>query len=148
MKTIPVDRTRLVEALESCENRVTYNLGAKVPLDAEPGAIKKIDCSGWARWLVHFITHGETTMPDGSQNQLAWCRESNFKLTEFGNCALTDGRLRICFMRAKPGGHGHVWLCINGRTIESYGGHGVGRRKWDTLKRSVCATYVLTEPLS
>jgi hypothetical protein len=66
-----------------------------------------------------------------------------------GNAGLEDGRLRIAFIATKPGHVGHVWLILNGKTIESWGGHGPGRRSWNVkaLRERVTSCYVLTNPL-
>lgn len=144
MKTIPISRAKLIEAIKACDGHVAYKLSAKPPLDSHPGDFKEADCSGFVRWLVFWTTNGEVKMPDGSQNQGAWAHKEGFKLTQFGNCGLHDGIVRMCVMKPDSSGHGHVWLVINGKTIESCGGKGVCRRKWETLKKHNPDTYVLT----
>jgi hypothetical protein len=157
VKTIDVNKDLLVKAMKQCfrfdtkfTSTVKYLFGAKPKLGSIPGiAFNRADCSGFVRWLIDSATEHKNIMPDGSWNQWQWCKQQGFKETSYLNCGLKDNRLRIAFMRAKDGEAGHVWLIVNGLTIESYGGHGTGRRKWNTsiLLREVDACYVLTEPL-
>ena len=151
MKIIGVDRAELVRLMNACFGRVEYELGAKAPaLSCKPEQINAIDCSGFVRWLIYNATHGQVTMPDGSQNQLAFCRKSDYKSTDYDNTSLLDNRLRIAFMSPAHGQQWprHVWLIINGQTIESYGGHGPGRRTWNNhILKPVSACFVLTNPL-
>lgn len=128
---------------------IKYLLGGKLRMGSDPPSANVVDCSGYARWLIHGATHGKVLMPDGSWYQQEWCKAQGFKRTDYNHCALSDSRLRIAFINTKPGKVGHVWLVINGQTIESYGGHGAGRRPWDApvLKNGVNACYVLTDVL-
>ena len=127
-KTIKVDRSRLVDLMEACYGK-HYRFGAKVALDAAPSSFDECDCSGFVRWLLHGSTSDQLEVPDGSWNQHQWCRTNGFKATDYSAVAgLKDSRLRIAFIEPRRGRAGHVWLIINGGTIESYGGHGPGRR--------------------
>jgi len=150
-KTIKVDRALLEFAIKGCVN-VRYEIGtprSKPALHSRPGDFSYADCSGLFRWLIYYITHGLVKPPDGSWYQRKWCKEQGFKSTSYDMLALHDHRLRVGFIPPSPGQVGHVFLCINGRTIESYGGHGFGRREWDTpvLKRKTKEVFVLTDPL-
>ena len=157
MKTIAVDRAELVRLMKrsfSFTNRlvtyVRYKLGAKLALGSEPSPnTRTVDCSGYVRWLLYGATLGQTAMPDGSWNQQAWVREQGFEEVPYSDCARRDGRLRIAFINPRKRKVGHVWLCISASTIESWGGHGAGRRSWDTpvLRNNVSACFVLTDPL-
>jgi hypothetical protein len=156
MNTIEVDRSELVRLMKQCFSfvgfvtKIKYSLGAKPRMGAIPGlGFGKADCSGFVRWLVYGASHGKVSMPDGSWHQQRWCERMGFKRTSYGTFGLNDDRLRIAFISPKKGKIGHVWLCINGMTIESYGGHGAGRRPWNTpvLLRNVDSCYVLTEPM-
>jgi hypothetical protein len=148
VKTISVDKPLLGVLLAKIVNHILYKLGAKAP---SPGCdstlIREIDCSGLIKWLLERIA-GLIDIPDGSYNQRRWFQCEGFKQTDYANCGLLDGRLRIAFIDPKESGHGHVWLVWNGKTIESYGGDGVGRRKGDvkTLLAQVAYTVVLTDP--
>jgi cell wall-associated NlpC family hydrolase len=154
VNTIPVDRAELVRLMKLCfsfrtyVSTIKYLLGAKPRMGAIPGAgFSKADCSGFVRWLIHGATHSEVTMPDGSWHQQQWAIKKRFRKVPYDHCGLHDSRLRIAFIRAKRGKVGHVWLTINGMTIESCGGRGATRRPWDTpaLLHNVDSCYVLTE---
>jgi len=148
--TIKVDRAKLVDLLNRTVNKKKYKLGAKAALDSQPEAWAQIDCSGFVRYLLHKMAGG-LTIPDGSWNQHSWCTSKNFKPTVYEDVAgLSDDRLRIAFINPVGKKAGHVWLILNAKTIESCGGKGPTRRKWDSkpLLSSVCACYVLTGPLS
>jgi cell wall-associated NlpC family hydrolase len=157
MKAMYVDRAELVRLMKLCFSfsgfvaKVKYIFGAKPALGDIPGlGFFSSDCSGFVRWLIHGATHGQVKMPSGSWYQQAWVKKEGYKKTSYLlHAGLHDNRLRIAFINPKNGIPGHVWLVINGQTIESYGGHGAGRRKWDTpvLLKNVDACYVLTEPM-
>jgi cell wall-associated NlpC family hydrolase len=151
--TLDVDRAELIRLMSPCFRLLTkirYSLGAKPRMGAVPGVgFKKADCSGFIRWLINGATFGkDADMPDGSWFQHKWAKE-RFREVPYAECARMDSKLRIAFIPTKNGRVGHVWLCVNGRTIESYGGHGAGRRPWNTpvLLNQVTACYVLTDPL-
>jgi hypothetical protein len=150
MKIISVIRDRLVERIKAAFACVKYEMGAKPHLGSLPCAdFTTSDCSGFVRWLIYAATDGKVTMPLGSWTQRKWCQEQGFKQTCYANCGLMDSRLRIAFMDPECSEAGHVWLIINGQTIECYGGHGAGRRPWNTnvLRKNVDYCFVLTDPL-
>ncbi len=133
---LPLAVSLLLAALAACQFRgVRYGLGSKAP---EPLSAKvcfrRIDCSGFVRWALWVATKGAVLLPDGSYVQNDWCAAMGFKRTDYSNCTLHDGHVRLCFH--KPNGHGgdsmgHVWICLNGKTLESFGGHGPGQRDFD-----------------
>lgn len=146
----------LLAAMNACVKRkVRYGLGAKAPEHKAPADhfsavpdFAAIDCSGWVRWAIFIATKGKVLIPDGSYVQNDYFREQGCKPTDYHNCALRDGHVRIAFHR--PGGRGgdktgHVWICYNGFTLESFGGHGPGSRNWDHqwFLDHVDDTYVL-----
>ena len=148
MKTIDVDPKTLTETIVACRG-ITYRLGAKPPLAGVPHKdFTRSDCSGYTRYLLAKATHGKVVLPHGSVNQRKWCEAQGFKRTAYLNCQWEDGRLRIAFMDA-VNGHGHVWFCIDGQTVECWSGQGVGRRPWNTtiLKRHVDHCFVLTDQI-
>ncbi len=150
-KVIKVDREELVRFIKATVDKMKYGLGDKIdlstPYDKLPG--DSIDCSGYVRLAVYKITHGEVKMKDGSANQNDWCRDQGFKKTDYTNAALSDDRIRIAFIRP-PSSKRHVWMIVNGKTIESCGGHGPTRRDWNTkvLIENVTDCYVLTDPMN
>lgn len=109
---------------------VRYGWGAKTPLSVEkPKHRSQCDCSGHFRWLIHRATDGETTPPDGSVSQRAWCEEMGFTRVPY-HVAMNDvasNNVYACFFNI-GGRMRHVWIVQNGRTRESYGGVGVGCR--------------------
>jgi cell wall-associated NlpC family hydrolase len=134
--------------MNACFGKVKYRLGAKPRMGAVPGKdFTSADCSGFVRWLVNAATSGQTTLPDGSVCQHDWCKAQGFQAVPYSDAAKSDSVLRVAFMAPAGKDPGHVWLIINGRTVESYGGHGPGRRAWDTpvLKRRASACFVLTD---
>lgn len=131
----------LLAALAACVAKcVRYGLGSKAPQNdkdpvfSETPDFHAIDCSGFVRWALWVATRGRVLIPDGSYVQHDWFEDNDFKRTDYSNAALRDGHLRIAFH--SPGGRGgdgtgHVWLIFGGFTLESFGGHGPGRRNWD-----------------
>ena len=150
-KTLELDREELVKFINASVDKMSYKLGAKLPLhiDYDDLVGKEIDCSGYARVLMHAISHGKIIMPDGSFNQNSWCRSQGLKRTDYDNASLPDDRLRIAFIRP-PDKNRHVWYIINGQTIESCGGYGPHRRSWNSsvLMKNVDDCYVVTDPMN
>ena len=143
---IDVDRERLLEAHRRCvQARVTYGLGAKAPsLNASPGTgFRRIDCSGYVRWLIWQAGH--KVIVDGSVQQHDFVRASGFKASTVDAGSNDDDVIRIAFLSPLMGGGvGHVALIYRGLTVESHGGQGPNRRRWSELgwaKRS--NVYVL-----
>jgi len=127
----PLDTERLYNYLALCRVRdIGYELGAKASqLTAIPPDYDHIDCSGWVRAAVAVATEGSLILPDGSVNQNDWCGAHDLKRSRYAACSLCDGLTRIAFIRPSLEHEiGHVYLCRNGRTLESWGGHGPGSR--------------------
>ena len=151
----PIDPVRLLSYLQRCEALgIGYGLGAKAHnLMAIPPDYGEIDCSGWMRCAVAVATQGRTILPDGSVNQHDWCDRMGLKVSNRAAMLLPDGITRLCFI-APSVIHpvGHVFLARNGRTLESYGGHGPGSRSVLTqislgvLQQVTSAVYVLGRP--
>ena len=146
--SLPLDPERLSRYLGTClAQGVGYELGGKAhDLRAIPPDYHAIDCSGWVRAAVAVATEGRVTMPDGSVVQNDWCVSRGLKRSDFAGACLRDGLTRIGFIRA-GGFHpvGHVYLVQNGRTLESFGGHGPGSRPVTThvLSAETTDVYVL-----
>jgi hypothetical protein len=147
-----IDRGYLLElCAELMDGHIRYGMGAKAALGAEPGDIKAIDCSGFTRYLIHRVTDGQVTLVDGSDEQNAWCKRHHLRAEKYMQVAgLSDGQLRIAFIPrvyhdGKVAKAGHVWLVMDGETIESHGGKGPDRRAWNSpvLTARVKACYVL-----
>lgn len=130
-----------------CEGRFEYvwggkcaNLGQFPPTWIDElhgnGACNGCDCSGYARAILDYATNmGTSAMPDGSWGEDEFFNHAGFKVTDYAECANSDGLVRLCVHR--PGGRGgdatgHVWLCVNGHTVESCGGQGPFEQPWDT----------------
>jgi hypothetical protein len=150
MTTLTIDRARLELKARLAFGQVKYLFGAKPPLNGTPSKdFTKSDCSGFVRWLLYQASKGGIKIPSGSWYQREWCEDHRLKKTADGyavGAALSDGRIRIAFFSEKQGRAGHVWLIINGKTIECYGGKGAGSRAWNTpvLLKNVEVCYVLT----
>jgi hypothetical protein len=129
------------------DGHIRYGFGSKAAFKTTPEDIKAIDCSGFVRYLIYHVTDGEVIMPDGSWNQNAWCKHNHLITVEFATAADIDGWLRIAFLPPKKGHAGHVWLILNGKTLESHGGVGPDRRPWDTpiLKSQVKNCYKMAQ---
>jgi len=135
-------------------NHVAYGFGSK---DPHPGSGKidftEIDCSGWVRTLLMYACEGTMNgMPDGSYTQGEWLASKGFKPTTRDTGLLSDDHIR-CFVHHPDGldETGHIWLTMNGHTVESFGSHGPGQRNprarlrsGHTLDELVSVGYVLS----
>jgi hypothetical protein len=149
MKTIEISRHKLLEDTATALHAgVHYRFGAKAADIAQvPHAGTSIDCSGWVRVLLRRAAG--ITIPEGSWGQREWCESQGFKHSTYDRdgAGRMDGRVRIGFIRQRQGRSGHVWLIYMGSTLESWGGHGVGRRPWNTKVLLQCKdVFVLTDP--
>lgn len=116
-----------------------YGLGSKIPLSLPSSGFngRKVDCSGFVRYLTYHSTDPHLTIPDGSYNQLDWFH-SRAPLVNYDDTIRQPHELHICFIRTlyDARGHvsrvGHVFFVREGLTYESHGGVGPNSRKWDT----------------
>lgn len=132
---------------DKTKGRVKYKLGAKASPTADSDLIKRIDCSGFVRWILARASEQRLILPDGSQNQLGWSRANLRKLDKYSDVTYAEGdpsRLFIAFLSPKPGAAWprHVWLLrsngVKMRTMESHGSGGVNSREWDTSALKAC----------
>lgn len=124
-----------------------WNTRSTHKLSTPLSTIDHIDCSGEVRKLLYDASGGKLEIVDGSQSQLAqfeaWANAGLVKEVRYRDAAayMNKKRLFICFI--KPGENGcgpigHVFLLVSydpdaaADTMESYGGHGVGSRNWNT----------------
>jgi hypothetical protein len=142
-------------------NGKKWNPNSTGNLSTSINSIEHLDCSGFIRYVLYRATETELTIPDGSQIQREWCEQlaaANLlhKVNNYANTNkyITKERLFIAFIKPWTNGCGeigHVWLVgqfnkdIFAETMESYGGHGVGSRPWNshTLLREVYSVYEL-----
>jgi LysM repeat protein len=133
-----------VLALHNELDHVTYELGAKARMSADPSSIRKIDCSGYVRFVLYNASNGrvDCSPNGGTWWQEKWCNDNRLASSPYdqNGAGASDGKLRIAFK--KSGGIGHVWLLHNGYTYESYGGHGVGRKVWNERSGIVGSCFV------
>lgn len=137
-----IDIAKLKAYLAACMSQhVHYGLGDKAQyghLSEFPPTYTAIDCSGWVRCAIAYATNadpgGPFVIPDGSVNQHDFCDKVGLKRTDYVNAGLSDGHLRIAFLTPydTSEGIGHVWIVLNGMTLESHGGSGPDSRKWNT----------------
>jgi len=127
----PINMAQLRAAFNAMNGRVKYGLGSKAASMTTPASsVSRIDCSGFVRWAAAQSTTPRLIIPDGSWHQRAWA-EKNLKQVEYSTAVAARGRLFIAFMTPGVKGVGkvgHVWFVFDGKTLESYGGHGVGSR--------------------
>jgi len=150
-KTLPVDTQQLVVLVQAMRSAgVKYRIAkndkelaagiGKANFSTPIPHIKAIDCSGFARYALFKASSGRVVMPDGSCHQNEWCRHQPLAPVNYQKTAgLMDGHLRITFFQGHPG---HVWMTLNGKTIESHGHLGPDQRDWHTptlfARASVC----------
>lgn len=122
-----------------------YKLGAKWPLGADSSACRgtPVDCSGFVRWI---LDRCGVRLPDGSQQQWAYVRDVlGWREVPYRDLIYAKddpSRLFIAFKRATQSGHGHVWLIVEGKSIESASNiGGVGSVPWDARRRIAAACY-------
>jgi hypothetical protein len=134
---VDLDLRKFEDFKQRCyDAHVGYLFGAK---DPNPGSgrvdFAAIDCSGFVRTLLDYASDGATSsIPDGSWMEDDWFAKGVFKRTAYSECGAGDAHVRVAVHR--PGGRGgdatgHIWLTVNGHSVESYGGHGPGERPWD-----------------
>lgn len=129
--------------------RVTYLMGAKARASAQTSEIAELDCSGYVRYLMQRC--GAPDFPDGTWDQSRWLAKSGWEPKEYGNLKHTVAdptRLFVAGFTEYSDArghrrHGHIWLVHAGKTIECYGGVGVGSRAWShkTLRSLVTFCY-------
>ena len=131
------------------DGHIKYGMGKKAQLHVEPPAIKAIDCSGFTCYLMYKVSDGQIKMVDGSDEQNAWCKKQKLRAEPYKQASVNDNLLRIAFIpRVYKDGKvtraGHVWLILNGETMESHGkDKGPDRRPWDTqVLKSRVKVYV------
>ena len=138
--SLPVDIGKFIAFKQACyDAHVAYGFGAK---DPNPGSgkvdFREIDCSGYVRTLLMYAAGGAfNDFPDGSYTQGEWLAAKGFKPTAASNGGNTDGHLR-CYVHHPDtlDETGHIFLTINGHTVESFGGHGPGERLVTATLRS------------
>ena len=138
--SLSLNAAKFIAFKQACYDAgVAYGFGSK---DPNPGSGKvdfsEIDCSGFVRTLLMFAGNGTLDdFPDGSYTQGDWLAAKGLKPTLASNGGNTDGYLR-CYVHHPDSldGTGHVWLTVNGHTVESCGGRGPCERHWNTSLHS------------
>jgi hypothetical protein len=144
----PVSLILLETIFNNMDGRVGYLLGAKAPsLACDTSDIRQIDCSGFTRYILARASAQRLILPEGSQNQLAWClQEGLHRVNPYSgvqSAARDPSRLFIAFLTPGADGIGHVWLLRSRdgemQTRESHGGGvGVDSRPWDWHSIASC----------
>ncbi len=147
--SITLDTTTLLDISgKLMDGHVRYTWGGKPGFNKKPEEIVGADCSGFVRYVVYQATSKKVSLSEGSWGQHEWCKTSKLETVAYSTARESDGWLRLAFInpegKDKPG---HVWMILDGKTLESYGGHGPGRRSWDTgvLVKRVGACYKLSQ---
>jgi cell wall-associated NlpC family hydrolase len=129
------------------DGHIKYHLGSKPALTTKPEDIKKSDCSGFVRYLMHNATGGRIEIGTGGGTwwENKWCKDQKLEVVDYSTAATADGVLRIAFIHGGAARIGHVWLVLSGRTIECHSSVGADQRPWDTpkLKDQVDVCYKL-----
>ncbi len=150
--TVFLEKNLLLElSAELMDGHVKYVFGAKPLLTKSAADVTEADCSGFVRYLLYHASDKRVKMPSGSWTQEDWCKKSGLPAVEYSTAALSDGWLRIAFLPKKDGHPRHVWLILNGQTIESHGRTiGPDRRLWDLpkLKNDAHACFKLAQMFS
>jgi len=142
MAKYSIDQKRLLD-LHAKLDHVTYAVGkdaktgklkGKARNSADPSKISKLDCSGYVKYMLYNASEGKLSLSGGSYMQNQWCKDSGLKSHDYAKTAgKADNVLRLGYFKKKKGGkYGHIWLVLNGKTLESHGGKGVNRRPWNT----------------
>lgn len=144
-----IDLPLILRIHSKMARRVRYRLGAKARTSQQTGEIEELDCSGYVRYLMQRC--GEPDVPDGTWAQSRWLATSGWEPKLYDNLKHTVNdptRLFVAGFTEYSDArgrrrHGHIWLVHQGRTLESYGGVGVGSRAWShaTLKSLVTFCY-------
>ena len=132
MMVFTVNRAKLIEIMNKTFGSCKYKLGAKPKVIYPPEKIKYSDCSGYVRYVLYHTVEPAIILPSGSWYQEQWAI-ANLTPCQYSDASKLDSIVRIAFIgkAARQNKPGHVWLIVNGRTVECYGGVGAGRREWD-----------------
>lgn len=143
----PIDLALMRECFDHLAVRgVPYVWGAKAAPGVDSSEITGLDCSGFFQFVM---SKQGIAVPEGSYQQMEWCKAQRLELTtSYRHACCPPSQLWACFAIQEGSRPGHVWLVDDGETMECYGGHGVGSRRWNTavLTRIFHAAFRL--PLS
>jgi hypothetical protein len=152
MHSVFIDSQYLLEISQKLmDGHVSYGWGSKAPsLSCDTSKIHRLDCSGFVRYLLYQASDSQLLLPDGSYIQHDWCKHSGLARVDYSSASANDGWLRIAFIPPAKHHAGHVWLILNGLTLESHGGKGPDRRAWNSkvLKTGVRDCYKLAQTYS
>lgn len=147
--TISIDGKKLKDLMDAMmDGHCKYGFGDKARMTDKPADIKKIDCSGFVQYLLYHVATPSLKIRAGSWHQNKYFEDNHFEQVDYATeASKRDGILRLGYFRGSPG---HIWLVLNGETIESSGGKGPNRRAWSTgvLKSKVQRCYVVGRVLS
>jgi hypothetical protein len=146
MKSLSIETSSLMDISgKLMDGHIKYGFGSKAKLNDEPQKITAIDCSGFVQYVIYQATKKQMVLPAGSWNQRVWCDNQKLSKVEYSSANEKDGWLRIAFIAPKSKTvPGHVWLILDGMTLESHGPtKGPNRRAWSEkiLKSNVYACY-------
>lgn len=130
------------------DGHVHYVLGAKVwhVKTTEPSKITALDCSGFVKYLVYRTASPKINMPAGSWHQEKWCKKYLRKVDYAKEAPKKDGKVRIAFRDKTPSEIRHVWLVVNGWTIECTtkgGKDGPASLPWSVRRKETKACFLL-----
>ena len=141
MAIYTIDQKRLLD-LHATLDDATYAVGldskgrakGKAAFSEDAANVTALDCSGYTKFILYKASEGKIKLPGGSWNQNDWCKKQGLKTEVYKKAAgKSDNILRLgYFKKTAKMNYGHIWLVLNGQTLESHGSRGVNRRRWNT----------------
>lgn len=139
-----IDQKRLL-GLHDQLDPLKYSVGngtGKAKYGEDPSKIKNLDCSGYVHYVLNKVTDGRIVIGKGpswvnSGGIRNWAKTQNLTSVKYSeNAGKNDNILRLAYLPPSKS-YGHIWLVLNGETLESHGSGGVNRRHWNNgnLKR-------------
>jgi hypothetical protein len=134
-----VDLNILYDTFCKMFGKTRYSISRVVDLDAPPDKVLRITQYGFVQYILYRATRGHLKLPPRPALQVQWC-DDILKLprvnsqSDLQQQAEDPTRLFLCIipgMALKYGTQMHPYLAHSSRTIECYGGQGVGSRPLD-----------------
>jgi hypothetical protein len=149
-----IDQKQLLGLHEKLDP-LTYSVGkgkGKAKYGEDPSKIKNLDCSGYVHYVLNKVTDGKIVIGKGpswvnSGGIRDWAKKQGLTSVDYAkNAGKNDNILRLAYLPPSKS-YGHIWMILNGETLESHGGQGVNRRAWDTavLKKNATDCFEIAQ---